>query len=200
MHRRKQHSAAFILGFADGLVLPIALITALVLLMENNTSLLQTGSMFILFFAVVMGLSHYYTQRHHTDTSIKTETFQNIGLSAELELQLLHDHEQEKQEWEDVLKENEFVQSKGFTASWITGVAYLLSGMALLLPFLFVPMRQAYWLACIACGLLMVFFGFLKAKITGNHPARVILRNLFNAVVLSALVYGVMELLEASGH
>lgn len=195
MRRQKEHSAAFIIGFSDGLVLPMMVITALIRLTESNYVLLQACSVFIVIFAVVMGLSHYYTKRNHTDTSIKTETFRNIGLSEDLEQKLLKDHEQEKQEWEEVLEENEITNDNSNAASWITGIAYLLSGIALLFPFLLLPMQQAYKISCIVCGLLILILGFLKAKVTGNHPVRVIFRGLFNATVLSGLVYGVIGLM-----
>lgn len=195
MHRREELSAAFIIGFSDGLILPVAIITALTRLTDNNNTLLQACSIFIFLFSVVMGLSHYYTKRNHTDISIKTETFQNIGLSDDLEQQLLNDHEQEKQEWENVLEENEFTNGNSNAASWITGIAYLLSGIALLIPFLLLSIPQAYKTSCIVCGLLILAFGFLKAKVTGNHPIRVIFRGLFNAAVLSGLMYVVAGLI-----
>lgn len=195
MCKREEHSAAFIIGFSDGLVLPVVVITALTRLTENNDTLLQACSIFILLFSAVMGLSHYYTKRNHTDISIKTETFQSIGLSEDLEQQLLKDHEQEKQEWENVLEENEFMSNNSYAASWITGIAYLLSGIALLIPFLILSIQQAYKISCIICGLLMLLFGFLKARVTGNHPVRVIFRNLFNAAALSGLVHIVAGLI-----
>ncbi|HTN46075.1 MAG TPA: VIT1/CCC1 transporter family protein [Flavipsychrobacter sp.] len=181
--------ATFVIGFSDGLVLPMAVITAL-RFTGTDLAVWKPGLIFILLYALVMGLSYHLTRKTHQDTTIKRETFENIGLSPELEAQLLEDLRQEQQEWQEVLMEDDFLKSGGTAHSFTIFLAYFLSGLCLLLPFLFLEKPVAYIISCIICLLLMAVSGAFKAGIVGNTVLRVILKGWFHAALLSAMAYG----------
>lgn len=188
--------ATFVIGFSDGLVLPMAVITAL-RFTGTDLTVWKPGLVFVGFYALVMGLSYHFTRKTHQDTAIKRETFENIGLSPELEAQLLDDLRQEQREWQEVLKEDDFLKSGGTSHSFIIFLAYFLSGMCLLLPFLFLEKPVAYVSSGVICLVLIAVSGAFKAKVVGNAVPRVILKGWFHAALLSAMAYGLTWLLSS---
>src|SRR5688572_11378334 len=112
MRKKGELSSTFIISFSDGLILSIIIIALLSRIMASDVYLVPIAFPIIALYATVMGFSIYFTKRSHGNTVIKTKTFKNIGLSKDLEEQLLQDHEKEKQEWEEVLRENEFAGQK----------------------------------------------------------------------------------------
>lgn len=192
MHRKASLYAAFIISFADGLVLPLVLLTTLHQLHIEQDLLVKITFVFIALFALIMSVSDYFTQKDHQDTDIKTATFQNIGLSKNLEEQLLQDHLREKVEWEKVIEENKNNDIVSHNAL-IIAFGYLLSGCFLLGCYIFAPVSFNLWTMWIAAFFLVIISAFFKARVTGNAAIRIILTNLIYSTLLSLIAIFVVK-------
>lgn len=189
MQKRVDLFTDFVSHFSDGLILPVVAITALVKAGISADSLIQCVLILIFFYAAIIAVSNYFTRRVHTKTDVNSDSFQNIGLSEELEKQLLEDHLQEQQQWEQVLKENDFSATQQSASVFMIALSHLISGVTVLSPFFFFPVIQSFSYTCILAALLFFIFGFLKGKITSNNPWLVVFRNIFYTGGLAVMTW-----------
>lgn len=177
----------WLIGLTDGLIVPFALTAGLSRISAQaaliNTGLAVTGAC-----ALIMGFGAYLTSRKEnlesqageeltlsTDINAETENTKallaNLGLSEQLQNEMVADQLREKKEFESILETN----TPGFRSAPVSGfnvgMAYAFGGMITLSPYLILD-ETGSALPCSAAITLVCLFivGYMKGKQSGSSP------------------------------
>jgi len=184
-----------ILSFFDGLILPLLLLTVFTKLGFFNTSSAKFYFIILGLYALAMTFSNYLTQKSHNDLTIKNETFQNIGLSKTHEEQLLQEHVEEQKEWEKIIAEQSTASFYSIYDLAAIILGYFTAGIVLYIPFYLLQQETALITAYLIGFIMIIITGFYKAKITSNHPFRVIATSVLYTTILCSMAVFIIHLM-----
>lgn len=179
----------FIKGFSDGLVLPFACITALLQLTSISKNYIYITGVVIIIFSIIHAISYYLTQKAHTRIANNTKSFTGIGLSTEVEKNILSEHEEEKKAWQVIIENNPYNAKQVMEHTLFAGLGYASAGILLMLAFFFYPVVTAYKASCIICFICLLSGSYFKAKLLQANFLAVFIRNLFYVIALSVMAY-----------
>ena len=177
----------WLIGLTDGLIVPFAL-TAGLSRISAQEALINTGLVVTGVCAIIMGFGAYLTSRKEnlesqageeltlsTDINAETENTKallaNLGLSEQLQNEMVADQLREKKEFESILDTNTNGFRSAPASGFNVGLAYAAGGLITLIPYFFqdqtsaaLPYSAAITLIC------LVIVGYLKGKLSGINP------------------------------
>lgn len=197
-HERHLVSRAFlsdiVIGMSDGLTVPFALAAGLSGAVSSNAIVITAGLAEIAAGSIAMGLGGYLagrTEVEHYEAELKRErseveakpevekqevrdVFAGLGLSPETQNLVAEEMARDKQKWVDFMMKYELGLDKpdpkrARNSAFNIGGSYVVGGLVPLSPYFFTvhPKDGLVW-SCVITVACLFFFGYFKAKATGQ--------------------------------
>ncbi|ERN11365.1 hypothetical protein AMTRI_Chr04g244480 [Amborella trichopoda] len=211
-----------IMGVSDGLTVPFALAAGLSAANAPSSIILTAGLAEIAAGAISMGLGGYLaakSEADHYNRELKREQEEIINVpeteAAEI-ADILSEYGLEPDEYRpvvDALRKNpqawlEFMmkfelglekpEPRRAVESAITiALAYIVGGLVPLLPYFFIRAAKDAMLASVAVTLIaLIFFGYVKGRLTGNTPIRSALQTALIGAAASAAAFSIARIVQ----
>ncbi|XP_042490745.1 vacuolar iron transporter 1 [Macadamia integrifolia] len=208
-----------IMGVSDGLTVPFALAAGLSGANAPSSIILTAGLAEVAAGAISMGLGgylaakseadHYFReQKREEDEIIKLPDTEAAEVAEILAQYGLEPHEygpvvnalrQKPQAWLEFMMKFELGLEKpdpkrALQSALTIAIAYIVGGIAPLLPYMFIPIASKATLASVGLTLVaLLFFGYTKAHFTGNKPFQSALQTALVGAIASAAAYGMAK-------
>jgi len=186
-----------VIGMSDGLTVPFALAAGLSGVHDIHTSTIITaGFAEIVAGSIAMGLGGYLAGKteidHYNAEHIREKwevdnvpekekeevrvIFADMGMTEATQRQVVEEMAKDKEKWVDFMMRYELGLEKpdskrARNSALNIGLSYIVGGLVPLSPYFFtnVPVEGLEWSAGITV-LCLFWFGFFKAKVTGQNP------------------------------
>lgn len=175
-----QSGLNYSIGLSEGLIVPLAVMGAVIPFAEGAATVINTGLLITLAGAVVMAVGGYITNRSAVDGLKKEAAYRkqseailhHIDMQEFIGSEIPDPHEAEAearlvQMQEDFASDPDSGKLPVFTAVQI-GLSYLIAGMLTLLPFYFIENTlQAFMVAAAICFTGLVIAAAIKSRYNG---------------------------------
>lgn len=204
-----------VIGMSDGLTVPFALAAGLSSAVTSNGIIVTAGLAEIVAGSIAMGLGGYLagkTEIEHYDSElareyreIKThyeterkevkEIFANYGLSAASQETIINEMEKDPDKWVEFMMRFELGLEKpdirrARQSALNIGFAYIVGGIVPLTAYMFTDTPSTGLIISAGITVLcLMFFGYFKAKVTGQSPVQGALRVTMIGVLAAAAAY-----------
>lgn len=211
-----------VIGMSDGLTVPFALAAGLSGAVVSTEIIVIAGIAEIAAGSIAMGLGGYLagkTEQDHYNSELKREYdevervpetekeevrefFENIGLSQELQSQVVEEISKDKKKWVDFMMKHELglekPDPKRATKSALNiGLSYVVGGLVPLSPYFFIDEPIAALKISAAVTLICLFvFGYFKSRFTGVNPFEGAVRVALIGALAASAAFGVAKLFE----
>lgn len=212
-----------IIGMSDGLTVPFALAAGLTGAVHNSGIIVTAGVAEIAAGSIAMGLGgylsaksdaeHYAIERVREECEVVDvpaseeeevyEVFSAYGLSREESQPVVAALQRQPQAWVDFMMRFELGLEKPDPARAVASaatiaLAYILGGLVPLFPYIFiaeplVALRYSVVLTMLA----LLFFGLVKARVTGSKPFKSGMQTLFTGTIAAMAAYFLARLISA---
>ncbi len=209
-----------VIGMSDGLTVPFALAAGLSGAVHDTHIIVIAGIAEIAAGSIAMGLGGYLagrTEVDHYNAEQKREEwevdnlpekekeevrliFAEMGMSEETQRQVVEEMAKDKAKWVDFMMRYELGLEKpdpkrARNSAMNIGLSYIVGGLVPLSPYFFTsqPIDGLKWSAAITV-LCLFFFGFFKAKVTGQNPLGGAIRVMLIGSVAAAAAFLIARL------
>jgi vacuolar iron transporter family protein len=210
-----------VIGMSDGLTVPFALAAGLSGAVSSNAIVITAGLAEIAAGSIAMGLGGYLagkTEVDHYNAEQKREEwevdnlpdrekeevrviFEEMGMSPTTQRIVVDEMAQDKAKWVDFMMRYELGLEKpdprrARNSAMNIGLSYIAGGLVPLTPYFFSahPIDGLKWSAMITVVCLF-FFGFFKAKATGQPPWGGAIRVMFIGSLAAAAAFFIARLI-----
>lgn len=211
-----------VIGMSDGLTVPFALAAGLSGAVNSTGIIVIAGIAEIAAGSIAMGLGGYLagkTEQDHYNSELKREYeevervpetekeevrefFENIGLSKDLQAQVVEEIAKDKEKWVDFMMKHELgldrPDPRRATKSALNiGISYVVGGLVPLSPYFFIgePI-EALKISAIVTLVCLFTFGYFKSRFTGVKPIEGAIRVAFIGALAAAAAFAVARLFE----
>ena len=209
-----------VIGMSDGLTVPFALAAGLSGAVHDAHVIVIAGLAEVVAGSIAMGLGGYLagkTEIDHYDAELKREAYEvdhmperekeevrvifaNMGMSESTQKLVVDEMAKDKEKWIDFMMRYELGLEKpdakrARKSAMNIGLSYIVGGMVPLSPYFFVttPAEGLKWSVVITIVCLF-FFGFFKAKVTGQNPLGGAIRVMLIGSVAAAAAFFIARL------
>lgn len=211
-----------VIGMSDGLTVPFALAAGLSGAVNSTGIIVIAGIAEIAAGSIAMGLGGYLagkTEQDHYNSELKREYeevervpetekeevrefFENIGLSKDLQAQVVEEIAKDKEKWVDFMMKHELgldrPDPRRATKSALNiGISYVVGGLVPLSPYFFIEEPiEALKISAIVTLVCLFTFGYFKSRFTGVKPIEGAIRVAFIGALAAAAAFAVARLFE----
>ncbi|HKH62197.1 MAG TPA: VIT1/CCC1 transporter family protein [Flavitalea sp.] len=228
MHHEEEHLKSsdalrdIVIGMSDGLTVPFALAAGLSGAVISTGIIVIAGIAEIAAGSIAMGLGGYLagkTEQDHYNSELKREYeevervpetekeevrefFENIGLSKDLQTQVVEEIAKDKAKWVDFMMKHELGlerpdPSRATKSALNIGISYIVGGLVPLSPYFFIEEPiEALKISGIVTLACLFIFGYFKSRFTGVNPVEGAIRVAFIGALAAAAAFGVAKLFE----
>jgi VIT1/CCC1 family predicted Fe2+/Mn2+ transporter len=209
-----------VIGMSDGLTVPFALAAGLSGAVSSTGIIITAGLAEVAAGAIAMGLGGYLAgkteidqynaelKREHQEVEEVPEVekqevrnvFAGIGLSKETQDVIAEEMAKDKEQWVDFMMKYELGLDKpnprrARNSAVNIGLSYVAGGLIPLSPYFFTdtPLDGLRW-SCVFTVICLFFFGFFKAKVTGQNVWAGALRVTFIGSVAATAAFMIARL------
>jgi VIT1/CCC1 family predicted Fe2+/Mn2+ transporter len=211
-----------VIGMSDGLTVPFALAAGLSGAVVSTEIIVIAGIAEIAAGSIAMGLGGYLagkTEQDHYNSELKREYeevervpetekeevrefFENIGLSHELQSQVVEEIAKDKKKWVDFMMKHELGLDKpdprrATKSALNIGISYVIGGLVPLSPYFFIddPIA-ALKISAVVTLICLFIFGFFKSRFTGVNAFEGAVRVTLIGALAASAAFGVAKLFE----
>ncbi|KAK1279034.1 Vacuolar iron transporter 1 [Acorus gramineus] len=208
-----------IIGVSDGLTVPFALAAGLSGADASSSIVLTAGIAEVVAGAISMGLGGYLAAKSEADHYVRemkreeeeiinvpdTEAAEVAEILAEYGLEpheygpVVEALRKRPQAWLEFMMRFELGLEKpeprrALESAATIAIAYVLGGFVPLAPYIFIPVASNAVVVSVAVTLLaLLFFGYVKGRLTGNHPFLSALQTTLIGAIASAAAFGLAK-------
>ena len=200
-----QYTAECLTGVSDGLIIPFSLSVGLASAGCTSSTVLTVGALALAVGGAAMGASRFFGYLNapghdHSetgDTTMREEAVSRLGLNPQTARLMQQEQEDDNRKWKEMVQVHEAGMaaeqpSDRFKASLVMLLAYLAGGILPLLPYyrFSEPVKAAVWSAGLVLPLLLLF-GWLKMRWTGQQGAGGVLKSLIHGLLTALAAWAV---------
>ena len=204
-----------VIGMSDGLTVPFALAAGLSGAVSSNAIILTAGVAEIVAGCIAMGLGGYLagkTEQEHYQSELKREyeevenipekemqevmeIFADYGISKEGQNLLATELAKDKTKWVNFMMKFELGLEKPHpnrarNSALTIGIAYFIGGLLPLTAYFITDTpSQGLKTSLLITTICLFFFGYFKAKVTGQNPLKGAIKVTFIGLIAAAAAY-----------
>ncbi|HPQ09434.1 MAG TPA: VIT1/CCC1 transporter family protein [Bacteroidia bacterium] len=209
-----------VIGMSDGLTVPFALAAGVSQAGVSNAVIVTAVIAEIVAGAIAMGLGGYLagqTEREHYLNELKREydevehlpdrekqeikeILSKYNISENVQNQLVEELCKDKDKWVDFMMQFELGLSepdinRAKKSAFNIGLSYVVGGIVPLIPYIITdePM-QGFIGSVIITSVALLIFGYIKSKVTGQHPFKGALKTTLVGLLAASAAYFVAKL------
>jgi len=209
-----------VIGMSDGLTVPFALAAGVSQAGVSNSVIVTAVIAEIVAGAIAMGLGGYLagqTEREHYFNELKREydevehlperekqeikeILSKYNISENVQNQLVEELCKDKDKWVDFMMQFELGLSepdinRAKKSAFNIGLSYVVGGVVPLIPYIITdePM-QGFIGSVIITTVALLIFGYIKSKVTGQHPFKGALKTTLVGLLAASAAYFVAKL------
>ncbi|XP_043703608.1 vacuolar iron transporter 1 [Telopea speciosissima] len=208
-----------IMGVSDGLTVPFALAAGLSGANASSSVILTAGLAEIAAGAISMGLGGYLAAKSEADHYVReqkreqeeiirvpdteaaevAEILSQYGLEPHEYGPVVNALRKKPQAWLEFMMKFELGLEKpdpkrALQSAVTIAIAYIVGGIAPLLPYMFIPIAKKATLASVGLTLVaLLIFGYAKAHFTGNKPFQSAIQTALIGAIASAAAFGMAK-------
>lgn len=215
--RNKRAITEALIGISDGIIIPLATITAASVLTTGSVPVIAAGLIIIVLGSIIIGIAGYMAaasrqrslalqSRVEEEKANKEELektirlFKKIGLGEEMQNQVAAEIEKDSKDWNDYLeKYAQQLEKPDATQLPKTALSIALSftigGFIPLAPYFFtLPAAESLAASVTLSAVALGIFGFLKGKVNHEPAMQGALRLVLLGLFVAAGTYGVAHI------
>ncbi len=208
---------AIVIGLTDGIIISLALNTALSVVFKTRDVVVNTGLIAAIIGAIVISIGGYFAARYRMESlSLKSEEeekklhaeetartislFKKLNLGNDMQEQAAYEIEKGSAEWKAFLQQNQQSlevpdKSKLPVTAIIIGLSYLVAALVPLVPFIIIDaIDKALTYSIIVSLIVLPITGYIKSRINGENALWGLARLLILGVSAVAAVWFVAKI------
>lgn len=211
----------FVIGMADGLTVPFALVAGLSGVLDSTNIIVTAGVAEIAAGSIAMGLGGYLaakTQRQHYNSEVQRELYEikhfpdveakeveeileQFGVSSAQSVLITNELKKDHKKWLDFMMRFELGlekpnKNREIVSPLIIGSAYILGGIIPLFPYVIMHnIESAFNFSIAITGSALFAFGWLKGAFTGTSKIKSALHTCIIGGLAASVAYYIAKLI-----